>query len=290
MRGCITALVTPFKDQVVDYEAFKKVLDFQVEQGINGVIVNGTTAEAPNLSLEEKRACLEFVVDYVGDKMSIGVGVSSNSTSKMLEEISNIEGVEVDYLLISTPYYNKTTQRGLIAHFEMAMAHTKLPIMLYNIPGRTGMQFDIETIETLSKYEQIFALKEASGDIYYAQELFELQLDNFEIYSGNDDLAYVYYTLGASGVVSACGNIYGHVFNKMEELLCSGDITSARNLHNKVLKLSNALFSEVNPILIKGLLADLGYISEEIRMPLIPATKEVRDEVLKLYNEVIVCE
>lgn len=290
MRGCITALVTPFKGQVVDYEAFKKVLDFQVEQGINGVIVNGTTAEAPNLSLEEKRASLEFVVDYVGDKMSIGVGVSSNSTAKMIEEISNIEGVEVDYLLISTPYYNKTTQRGLIAHFEMAMAHTNLPIMLYNIPGRTGMQFDIETIETLSKYNQIFAVKEASGDIYYAQKLFELQLDNFKVYCGNDDLAYVYYTLGASGVVSACGNIYGHVFNKMEDLLSSGDIASARNLHNKVLKLSNALFSEVNPILIKGLLADLGYIAEEIRMPLIPATNEVRDEVLKLYNEVILCE
>ncbi len=287
LRGCITALATPFKDGLVDYDSFRKLLDFQLEQGIKGFIVNGTTAEAPTLSLEEKRAIVEFVIDYVPRDVVIGVGASSNDTYKMVKEIQNVEDLGFDYLLISTPYYNKTSQRGLIAHIEKALEVTKKKIILYNIPSRAGMNFGLDTLEVLAKHEQIVAIKEASGDLGYAQQLFAKLGDKLDVLCGNDDLTYLYATLGATGVISAVGNIYGHKYNEMYDLINKGDFVGANKINLETLNLSTLLFADVNPILIKALLAKLGILENELRLPLVPNEDEIVDRIYNEYKKVV---
>ncbi len=287
LRGCITALATPFKNGLVDYDSFRKLLDFQLEQGVKGFIVNGTTAEAPTLSLEEKRDIVKFVVDYVPRDVVIGVGASSNDTNKMIKEIQNVEDLGFDYLLISTPYYNKTTQRGLIAHIEKALEVTRKKIILYNIPSRAGMNFGLDTLEVLAKHDQIVAIKEASGDFGYAQQLFSRLGDKLDVLCGNDDLTYLYATLGATGVISAVGNIYGHKYNEMYELIAKGDYKGANKINLDTLELSNLLFTEVNPILIKALLSKLGIIENELRLPLIHCEGELVERIYAEYLKVV---
>ncbi len=287
LRGCITALVTPFRDGVVDYDSFRKLLDFQLEQGVRGFIVNGTTAEAPTLSLEEKRALVEFVIDYCPSDVTIGVGASSNDTYKMVKEIQNIEDLGFDYLLISTPYYNKTSQQGLIAHINKALEVTSKKIILYNIPGRCGMGFSLDTLEVLSQHEQIVAIKEASGDFNYTQQLFARLGDKLDVLCGNDDLTYLYATLGATGVISAVGNIYGHKYNEMYALIEKGDYIGANKINLETLQLSTLLFAEVNPILVKALLAKLGLINNELRLPLLHCEDEIVERIYNEYKKVV---
>ncbi len=287
LKGCITALATPFKNGEVDFDGFRRLLDFQLEQGIRGFIVNGTTAEAPTLSLEEKREIVKFVLDYVPSDVVIGVGVSSNDTAKMVKEIENVEDLGFEYLLICPPYYNKTTQRGLIAHINKALEVTSKKIILYNVPSRCGMNFAIETLEVLAQHEQVVAYKEASGDIGYAQQLFARLGDKLTVLCGNDDLTYIYLTLGATGVISAVGNIYGHVYNKMYELIKKGDYVGANKINLDTLQLSTLLFAEVNPILIKALLAKLGIIENELRLPLIHNEDEIVERIYAEYLKVV---
>lgn len=284
LKGCITAIVTPFKNYEIDYNALDKFLDFQLKQGIKAFVVNGTTAEATTLSLEEKRDVAEYVINKVGKRAEIVIGASSNDTKKMIKEIKNIEGLDFDYLLLSTPYYNKTSQKGLIAHFEEALKVTNKKIILYNIPSRAAMQFSINTLIELSNNEQIVGIKEASGNIGYAQELF-LNLGNrLDVYCGNDDLAYVYGTLGAKGVISACGNIYGYKYNEIFEYIEKNDYLSANKLNLETLTLTNLLFTEVNPILIKALLSKLGIIENELRLPLLADDSDLIEQIYTEYQ------
>ncbi len=287
LKGCITALATPFKNGNVDYDSLKKLLDFQLEQGIKGFIVNGTTAEAPTLSLEEKRDIVKFVIDYVPSDVVIGVGASSNDTYKMVTEIQNIEDLGFEYLLISTPYYNKTSQKGLIAHINKALEVTSKKIILYNIPSRAGMSFGLDTLEVLAQHQQIVAIKEASGDFNYAQQLFARLGDKLNVLCGNDDLTYLYATLGATGVISAVGNIYGHKYNEMYDLIEKGDFKGANKINLETLKLSSLLFAEVNPILIKALLSKLGIIENELRLPLLHCEDDIVDRIYEEYLKVV---
>lgn len=282
LEGCITALVTPFLNNEIDYISFKKLIDFQLKQGINNFVVNGTTGEATTVTLSEKRSIVKYVIENTPANTNICVGVSSNDTAKMLKEIENIKDLDVEYILISTPYYNKTTQKGLIEHINKAIEATNKKLILYNIPSRAGMSFSVETICKLAENEQIVAIKEASGDIAYLQELVLKLGDKLDIYSGNDDLAYVYATLGAKGVISAVGNIYGYKYNDMYNFINDNDFKSANNINLETLTLSKMLFNEVNPILIKGLLSKLGIIENELRLPLISSDT---DNIEALYNE-----
>lgn len=284
LEGCITALVTPFLNNEVDYVSFKKLIDFQLKQGINNFVVNGTTGEATTLNLSEKRSIVKYVIENTPENTAICAGVSSNDTAKMLKEIENIEDLNVEYLLISTPYYNKTTQKGLIEHINKAVETTNKKIILYNIPSRAGMSFSVETICKLAENKQIVAIKEASGDISYLQELVLNLADKLAIYSGNDDLAYVYATLGAKGVISAVGNIYGYKYNDMYNYINNNDFKSANNINLETLVLSKMLFDEINPILIKGLLSRLGIIENELRLPLVNSDV---GNIEILYNEYI---
>lgn len=287
LKGCITAIVTPFKNNEVDYNALDKFLDFQLEQGIKAFVVNGTTAEATTLSLEEKRQIVEYIIKKVGKKVTLVVGASSNDTAKMVKEIKNVEDLDFDYLLLSSPYYNKTSQKGLVAHFNEALKVTKKKIILYNIPGRTGMQFDISTLVELSKNKQIVGIKEASGNIDYAQELFDILGDRLDVYCGNDDLSYVYGALGAKGVISACGNIYGFKYNQMFDFIENNDYKKANEINLQTLKLSKLLFNEVNPILIKALLSKLDILENELRLPLLADESVLIDTIYTEYKKII---
>ncbi len=279
MEGCITALVTPFNNKKIDFVSFKKLLDYQIDLGIKNFVVNGTTAEAPTLSLSEKRELVKFVLNYTDDSFNIAVGVSSNDTAKMVEEIKNVEDLDFKYLLISTPYYNKTNQEGLIAHITEGLNNTSKEIILYNIPSRAGMQFEIPTLKKLSQHKQIVAIKEASGNIEYAQEVFKNLGSELTIYCGNDDLTFIYYTLGAKGVISAVGNIYGNKYNQMYNYIKEGHLEKAREVNFLIFDLTISLFSDVNPILIKGLLSKLDIVNNELRLPLINANGKVLDDL-----------
>ncbi len=285
MEGCITALVTPFENGEVDFKSFKKLINYQIDLGIKNFVVNGTTAEAPTLSLEEKRAVLQFVLSEVDETFNIVVGVSSNDTKKMIEEIKNVEDLNFKYLMICAPYYNKTNQEGLIAHINEAINNTKKEIILYNIPSRTGMQFDIKTLLQLAKNKQITAIKEASGDIEYTQILFEKLNNKLNVYCGNDDLTFVYYALGASGVISAVGNIYGNKYNQMYEYIKNNQLNKAREINYKIFDVTISLFSDVNPILIKGLLSKLNIINNELRLPLVSANDQILDDLYLKYKK-----
>ncbi len=287
LRDCVTALVTPMKNGEVDYEGYKSLLDFQLEQGVKAFIVNGTTAEASTLTLEEKRKAVEFVLGYVPEGITIGVGVSSNDTYKMVKEIENVEDLDFEYLLITTPYYNKTNQRGLIAHINEAIKASKKKIILYNVPGRTGVKFDIDTVETLAKNKQVVAYKEASGDIEYAQELFSRLGGKIDILCGNDDLNYLYATLGSVGTVSVLGNVVGEKCNKMYEHIRNGQWEKAREVHWSTYNLSVRLFDDINPILVKALLAKIGVIENELRLPLVSEDGEIVEKLFEVYKKAV---
>ncbi len=287
LRDCVTALVTPMKNGEVDYIGYKKLLDFQLKEGVKAFIVNGTTAEASTMSLEEKRKAVEFVLANVPSDVTIGVGVSSNDTKKMIHEIENVNDLNFEYLLITTPYYNKTNQRGLIAHIEEAIKVTDKKIILYNVPGRTGVKFTIDTVETLAKYDQVVAYKEASGDINYAQELF-LRLGNkIDILCGNDDLNYLYATLGSVGTISVLGNAAGGKCNEMYEHIRNNQWDKAREVHMDLLNLSWRLFDDINPILIKALLSKMGIIENELRLPLVSEDGEIVDKLFEVYKKAV---
>ncbi len=284
LKHCITALITPFKDGKIDYQSFAHILDMQMENGVKALIVNGTTAEASTMSLAEKREAAAFVCDYVSNDIKIGIGVSSNDTQKLIAEINNVEDLRAEYLLITSPYYNKTSQQGLIAHIQKAIANTNKSIILYNIPSRTGMQFDVKTVCTLAQNEQVVAIKEASGDIDYVQKLITRLAPNFSILCGNDDLAYTYSMLGCTGTISATANVFPNYFVKLYQLLADNQFIAARELHYKYLPLNQALFEEVNPILIKSLLSALKIVENELRLPLVAIDD---NKLLGLYEQVM---
>ncbi len=287
LKGCITALVTPFKDGKVDYDSLKRVLEFQINQGVKSFIINGTTAEASTMTLEEKREVLSYVIDNTPEGTTIGAGVSSNDTSKMVKEIMNVEDLSFEYLLITSPYYNKTSQKGLIAHINEAINNTDKKIILYNIPGRTGMSFSIDTIEELSKNKQIVAVKEASGNVAYAQQLFLRLGDKLDILSGNDDLSYLFAALGSPGTISATGNLIGGKFNEMYQHIDNNDWTEAKRVYEETLTFSFRVFDDINPILVKALLSRLGLLTNELRLPLISEDGNIVDELLKEYYKVV---
>ncbi len=287
LRDCVTALVTPMKNGEVDYEGYKSLLDFQLKQGVKAFIVNGTTAEASTLTLEEKRKAVEFVLGYVPKGTTVGVGVSSNDTNKMVKEIENVDDLDFEYLLITTPYYNKTNQRGLIAHINEAIKASDKKIILYNVPGRTGVKFDIDTVETLAKHEQVVAYKEASGDIVYAQELFARLGGKIDILCGNDDLNYLYATLGSVGTISVLGNVAGGKCNEMYEYIRNGQWEKAREVHWSTYNLSVRLFDDINPILVKALLSKIGIIENELRLPLVSEDGEIVERLFEVYKKAV---
>ncbi len=279
--GCGTALVTPFtQDNKVNYEELKKLLEFQVEQGADSVIICGTTGEASTMSLEEKKQVIEFAVETIHKRIPVIAGTGGNCTKSSIELSQFAEKVGADGLLLVTPYYNKTTQKGLIAHFSEIAKNVTIPIILYNVPSRTGMNIEPETCLSLSKIPNIVGIKEASGNISQVVKIAKLCGDDLWIYSGNDDQILPILSVGGVGVISVLSNIMPKFVHNMVYDYLSGNFTLAKDSQIKAIPLIDCLFSEVNPIPIKSALNFMGYKVGNPRLPLVPMSC-AKEELLK---------
>jgi len=285
--GCGTALVTPFTKENIDFDTFKKLIDFQLQQGVDALIVLGTTGESSTMSLEEKKQVAKFVIDNVHKQVPVIVGAGGNNTKSVIEFSKYAENVGADGLLLVTPYYNKTTQNGLIMHYTEIAKNTSLPIILYNVPSRTGLNIEPKTCLELSKIPNIIAIKEASGNISQIAKISSLCGDNLHIYSGNDDQTLPILSLGGIGVISVLSNIAPKFVHNMVFDYLSGNYTLAKDSQIKAISLIDSLFCETNPIPIKSALSMIGYDSMRVRLPLVPMSiekQQILEKEIKKFN------
>lgn len=268
-KGCGTAISTPFTQDGIHFEEFGKLIDFQVQEGADSIIVCGTTGESSTMTEEEKKEAIAFAVKRVAGKIPVIAGTGGNNTKSAIQMSQYAEQIGVDGLLVVTPYYNKTTQEGLIAHYTEIAKHTTLPIIVYNVPGRTGLNVTPETCLALSKIENIVAIKEASGNLSQVAKIARLCGDNLAIYSGNDDQILPVLSLGGIGVISVLSNIAPAYTHNMVQNFWEGNIKKATKMQLDSLDLINSLFCEVNPIPVKEALNMLGYNYGTPRLPLV---------------------
>ena len=279
-KGCGTAIITPFVEEGVNFEEFKKMIEFQIENGADSIIVCGTTGEASTMTLEEKKQTIKFAVDVAAKRVPIIAGTGGNCTKAVIEMTKYAESVGVDGVLIVTPYYNKTTQAGLIEHYKVVAESTKLPIILYSVPGRTGVNILPETCLELSKIENIVAIKEASGNLSQITEIANLCGENLNIYSGNDDQITSILAVGGIGVISVLSNVAPKYTHDMVYNFFNKNIEDAILAQLKAIPLVKALFCEVNPIPVKEAMNMLGYNAGKPRLPLVELSSKGK-EILK---------
>lgn len=286
-KGVGTALITPFKDNgEVDYELFDKILDHQLENGIDALVVLGTTGESPTVHLEERKVLTEMAVSKADGRVPVIVGTGTNDTSKVVEmnELAAENGA--DGLLIVTPYYNKTSQQGLVDHYTYVASQTELPIIAYNVPSRTGVNIEPETFKKMAEMEDnIVAIKEASGDMSQILNVIEIARANKTILSGNDDQALPLMLCGGSGVISVFSNLMPGVMKEITSHILAEDYQAARDLHYKYLKLMRLIFVDVNPIPIKFAMQQLGLSNNNLRRPLVKLSKEHQELILTEMKE-----
>lgn len=281
-EGIATALITPITEKGIDYDAFGKLIDWQIEEGINALVVCGTTGEASTLTDDEHRDAIAYAVKRAAGRVPIIAGTGSNDTAYAIELTKHACEVGADGVLVVTPYYNKATQKGLIKMFtEIADASTA-PVILYNVPSRTGVNIAPQTAAALSKHPNICAIKEASGNISQIAEVFALCGNELAVYSGNDDQIIPITALGGKGCISVLSNLLPRQTVEMYNKFQKGDTAGAAKMQIDYLHLINALFSEVNPIPVKAAMAAMGYCEDYLRSPLTPMEDETREV---LFNE-----
>ena len=274
-KGCGTAICTPFDEKgEVNYDVFEKFIEFQIENKVDSIIVCGTTGESATMSVDEKKEVIEFVVKKVNKRIPVIAGTGSNNTIEAVNMTKYAESVGADGALIVTPYYNKTTQKGLIKHYERIAQNTNLPIILYNVPSRTGVNIEPETCVELSKIKNIVGIKEASGNVSQIAKIASLCGNELAIYSGNDDQILPVLSIGGIGVISVMSNIKPEYVHNMICEYKKGNIEKAEEMQIKALELINLLFCEVNPIPIKSALRIIGYNFGEPRLPLVKMSDE----------------
>ncbi len=279
-KGCGTAIVTPFIDEEhVNFDEFRKMLEFQISEGIDSIIVCGTTGESSTMSLEERKQTIKFAIDVVNKRVPVIAGTGANCTKSAIEMTKYAESVGADGALIVTPYYNKTTQAGLIEHYKKIASSTLLPIILYNVPGRTGVNILPETCKELSKVENIVAIKEASGNISQVAEIADLCGKDLAIYSGNDDQIVPILSLGGLGVISVLSNIVPKETHEIVYEFMNNNISKSLELQIKYLKLIKALFCEVNPIPVKAGLNMIGFNAGTPRLPLVEMSENGKNKL-----------
>lgn len=273
LKGTFTALVTPFKNNQVDYSSLEKLVQFQIENGIDGFVVNGTTAESPTLEKSEVAEIFKFIRKVAGPKVPLIVGSGSNSTAQTIKDSQQAEEMGAEALLVVVPYYNKPPQRGLEAHFSAVAESVKIPVILYNVPGRTITSLESQTILNLSKIRNISAIKEASGKIDFAQELRETLGAEFTLLSGDDGSYVEFLSVGGDGVVSVASHVIPQQMVQWKSWVRAGDLERARADIKKYSRLIDLLFVEANPIPVKKALEIMGVIeSASMRLPLVELT------------------
>ncbi len=279
-RGAATALITPLNEKGVDYEAFGRLIDWQIESGIDGLVIAGTTGEASTLTDEEHRQVLRFAVERIAGRVPAIAGTGSNDTAYAIDMTKYACEIGYDAVLVVTPYYNKATQKGLIRMFtEIADAATK-PVILYNVPSRTGVNIAPATYAVLADHPNICGIKEASGNISATVETASLVGDKLDLYSGNDDQIVPLLSLGGSGVISVLSNLMPKETSEMCHKFFSGDIAGSAQMQFQYLALVNALFSEVNPIPVKAAMSAMGYCENYVRLPLTTMEEEHEAKLL----------
>lgn len=267
-EGSGVALITPFKNNEVDFEKLRELIEWHIKEETDSIIICGTTGESATMSDQEKREAIKFTVDVVNRRIPVIAGSGSNNTAYSVELSRYCESVGVDGLLIVTPYYNKATELGLLKHYEVIASNVNIPIILYNVPGRTGVNLAARLVEKLSKIENIVAIKEASGDISQVAEIARLCGDEFAIYSGNDDMIIPIMSLGGKGVISVVANILPRDTHNMVANYLEGRVESSRKLQLNMNSLINTLFIEVNPIPVKTAMNLMGMNVGDLRLPL----------------------
>jgi 4-hydroxy-tetrahydrodipicolinate synthase len=271
LKGIYTALVTPFKDGKLDEKAFRNLIEFQLKGGINGIVPCGTTGEAPTLSYEEHEKVIELAVKYVNGKVPVIAGTGSNSTQEAIELTEGAKKLGAAFCLLTTPYYNKPTQEGLYQHFKAIAETVNIPLILYNIPGRTGINMTPETIFRLSRIKNIVGIKEAAGSLTQVSDIYRLTRGSFTILSGDDNLFLPMMSVGAVGVISVVSNIMPKEMQSLyKAFLIEKNIKKAMNIHIRLMPLFQGIFVETNPIPIKEAMAYMGMLKKEFRLPLCP--------------------
>lgn len=286
-EGCGTAISTPFTEEGVNFIEFGRLIEEQIQNEVDAIIVCGTTGESATMTDTERKETIKFAVDKVNKRTKVVVGTGSNNTKTAIEMSKYAESVGADALLVVTPYYNKTTKRGLVEHYKAISKEVTLPIIVYSVPSRTGVNITPETCLELSKIENIVGIKEASGNISQVAKIASLCGDNLDIYSGNDDQIIPVLSLGGKGVISVLSNIMPKYVHDMTKKYFDGNQKEATKMQLEVLDLVDALFSEVNPIPVKYALNLKGYDFGKPRLPLVELSeenKEIMKDVMKKHN------
>ena len=284
-RGAATALVTPLTENGIDYAQFGRLVDWQIEEGIDGLVVCGTTGEASTLTDKEHRDAIAFVVERAAGRVPVIAGTGSNDTAYAIELTKFSCEIGADACLVVTPYYNKATQKGLIAHFNaIADAATK-PLVVYNVPSRTGCGIQPATYAELAKHPNIAAVKEANGNISAIVETVALAGDGLDIYSGNDDQIVPMMAMGALGVISVLSNVLPRETSELCHKFFAGDVAGAAKMQCDMLELINSLFCEVTPIPAKAAMAAMGFCEDYLRLPLTPMEEKNRQRLLAAMRQ-----
>ena len=283
--GAATAIVTPFKQGKIDYDSFGKIIEDQIANKIDAIVVAGTTGEAATLTHEEHCDCMRYVVEKVDGRVPVIAGTGSNDTAYGIELSQYACEVGADALLLVTPYYNKATPKGLIKNFLETAEKTTKPIILYNVPSRTGCNIPLSVYKELAKHERIVAVKEASGNISAIAELISECGDSFDIYSGNDDQIVPIMSLGGKGVISVLSNVLPHQTHEMVKMCLNNNYHGATEMQLHYLKLINALFCEVNPVPVKTAMAELGWCDVEMRLPLCEMDDANKAKLLSIMKD-----
>ncbi len=279
-KGMATAMVTPMTPEGVDYEALGRFIDFQLSQGINALVAVGTTGESATLSPEERKEVIRFTIDRVAGRVPVIAGTGTNNTQHAIDYSISAAREGADALLVVTPYYNKATQNGLIAHFTAIADKVDKPIILYNVPSRTGCNLLPATVEKLAEHPNIAAIKEASGNMSQVVELFARCGDKIDVYSGEDGLTVPILSMGGKGTISVLSNVLPKEAVAMTDAFFAGNVAKAAQDQCKYLNLINLLFCEVNPIPAKAAVSAMGFGKEYIRLPMTPMEPENRAKLL----------
>ena len=286
-KGMGIALITPFTSNgMVDYTALRRLLDYQLANGVDFLCILATTAETPCLTKDEKQKVKEIVVEKVKGSIPVLMGCGGNNTAAVIEELKTTDFTGIDGVFSVCPYYNKPSQEGIYQHFKAIAASTNMPVVLYNVPGRVGVNITAQTTLRLARdCENIVAIKEASGNFTQIDDIIKNKPKDFDVLSGDDGITFPLITLGATGVISVIGNALPKEFSKMVRLAMNGEFSSALQIHHRFTELFKLLFVDGNPAGVKAMLHNMGFIENELRLPLVPAKITTMSEIAAIIKE-----
>lgn len=287
LKGMGVALITPFKDdESIDFDALSRIVEYQIKNGTDYLVVCGTTAETPTLTESEKEEVKKFVVSINNGRLPIVLGIGGNNTKDVVEKVQHVDLTGIDAILSVTPYYNKPSQEGLYQHYAAIARVSRLPVILYNVPGRTGVNMSAQTtLRLANEFKIICAIKEASGNFNQIDDIIKNKPTDFLVISGDDGITFPLITLGAVGVISVIGNAFPKEFSRMVRLALQGDYKSARTIHHRFTELIELLFVEGNPAGVKSMLAVMGFIQNKLRLPLVPNTINTYEKIRQVLNQ-----